>query len=530
MSRFKKIGLAVLSGILLSLPWLNFGTIWIFFALVPLLFIENHLWRNKEANISYALFPYALISFSIWNGLTTYWIGYATLIGAVSAVVINSFLMSLVWWFFHSIRHKRQRRNSFYLLVFAWVAFEYFHLNWDMSWPWLMLGNAFAYSVNLVQWYEYTGTLGGTVWVLLSNIFILNFLLDWTSGKEQLRKKLIALVAIIVLPSLSSLIILKNNTCTGDEFEVVVLQPNIDPYHEKFDRMSPNQQYMRLFHLADSLGSEKTTLFVAPETALHQISENDLDGNSIIKRLKKYLNDKFPDATFVIGASSHYVYGDDEEPSATARYLSNGKAWDAYNAALKIKPDEPTEVYHKNKLVAGVEKIPYSRYMKFLNRLVVDLGGTTGELATNNRQMNFAIEPNINAVPLICYESVYGEYLTEFVRKGGNVVVLITNDGWWKNSPGYQQHMAFARLRAIEIRRSIIRSANTGISAIINSRGQVVEETLWWEQTGIRAEVKPCDKLTVYARYGDFIGRMSAFIMVFVLLGLLSDKIKNRIS
>ncbi|MFZ8281203.1 nitrilase-related carbon-nitrogen hydrolase, partial [Staphylococcus aureus] len=83
-------------------------------------------------------------------------------------------------------------------------------------------------------------------------------------------------------------------------------------------------------------------------------------------------------------------------------------------------------------------------------------------------------DSNYIAAPIICYESIYGEYIRTYVQKKATLLSIITNDGWWGNTPGYQQHLAYAKLRAIENNRWVVRSANTGVSAIINNKGNLL--------------------------------------------------------
>ena len=130
--------------------------------------------------------------------------------------------------------------------------------------------------------------------------------------------------------------------------------------------------------------------------------------------------------------------------------------------------------------------------------------------------------------PVICYESIFGEYVTGYVQKGAELIFIITNDGWWKNTPGYKQHMSFARLRAIETRRSIARSANTGISCFINQRGDVSQPTGWWVDAAIKGTINANDEITFYVKYGDYIARISLFVSALLLLNLVVRKfIKN---
>ena len=125
---------------------------------------------------------------------------------------------------------------------------------------------------------------------------------------------------------------------------------------------------------------------------------------------------------------------------------------------------------------------------------------------------------NESIAPVICYESIYGDYVRKFVQKGAEVIFIITNDGWWKETSGYRQHNMYAQLRAIETRRYIARSANTGISSVINLRGEI-EQSLDWDTKGlIEARLLLNPHPTFYVQYGDFLGRISGFLSIILLL------------
>jgi len=156
--------------------------------------------------------------------------------------------------------------------------------------------------------------------------------------------------------------------------------------------------------------------------------------------------------------------------------------------------------------------------------LVFDLGGTTGSLGRQEEPTNFKLKNNWEVAPVICYESVFGEYLTKYVEKGAGIIVIITNDGWWRNTPGYKQHLSFARLRAIESRRSIARAANTGISAFINQRGDLLQTTEWWTEDAIKGTLNSSNEITFYVKYGDYIARISLFMSGLLLLFLITKK------
>jgi apolipoprotein N-acyltransferase len=138
-------------------------------------------------------------------------------------------------------------------------------------------------------------------------------------------------------------------------------------------------------------------------------------------------------------------------------------------------------------------------------------------LGSQNEASNLAAEKAVIA-PVICFESVFGDYVTGYIKKGAEVIFVITNDGWWKNSRGYKQHLLFSQLRAVETRRSIARSANTGTSCFINQRGDVLQATNWWQQATIAGTINKNQALTFYVEHGDFIARTSVFISVLMVL------------
>ena len=164
---FRKLLLCLISALFLVLSWPPSGFPFLIFgAFVPIFFVIHDL---KEKRF---VFIYSFLIFALWNSFTTYWIYNASLFGAVAAICVNSILMASVITIFFWIKQKFSDRRSWWALISLWLSFEYLHLNWDLSWPWLTLGNVFAHYPQSIQWYEYTGTLGGSLWILLSNIIL----------------------------------------------------------------------------------------------------------------------------------------------------------------------------------------------------------------------------------------------------------------------------------------------------------------------------------------------------------------------
>jgi len=485
----------------------------IFFAFVPLLWVES-----LQNGVNRQFFMFALFTTLFWNVTTTWWIYNASPEGAAMAIVANSILMASVIYLFHLARVKFGFVKGYIVLILLWTCFEWQHYRWDICWPWLNLGNVFAGNGFWVQWYEFTGQLGGTIWILLMNIFSLNLLKKVSKHGWRLTY-FKAPALLFFLPAVFSAFLWFSYSEDSNPVSVSLIQPNIDPYTEKFNGISADEQLARILQLAKKNGLDSVDLLVGPETALvNHIWENEIEQNDAVRAVREFMR-PYPDLSVILGASTVRLFETGEKLSETARKLGNsGRFYDSFNTALHFKADISTGVYHKSKLVPGVEKMPWPFLFKYIEAYAIDLGGTSGSLGTQDSVTVFPLKKHgVAAAPAVCYESVFGDYLAGFVRAGANLLVIITNDGWWGDTPGYRQHLSYGTLRAIEFRRSIVRSANTGISAFIDQRGEVTNSTSWWKPAVIKGTVNANNKLTLYARWGDYLGLIS-FIMLLILI------------
>jgi apolipoprotein N-acyltransferase len=516
-TKSQRIILAATTGVLMSLPWLQIGLGYVLlFAFVPLLFLEDFIYENREKYSTLKMFNLSYISMFFWNALSLWWIAYATLGGTIGTILINPIFYSIVMFLFHVVKRNVGKKIGYLSLIFFWIAFEHIHFIWEMSWPWITLGNAFGGNIQLVQWYEFTGSLGGTLWILISNIAIFT-LLKKIINRKKYTKQIWQTAIIFLVPIIISLSIYYTYEEKSNPRNIVVVQPNIDPYNDKFGGMSAKDQLFKILDLAKSKTDNKTDFIVAPETALvRPIWEEKIKEYPEYEEIKTFLS-QYKKAKMVIGLSSMKAYQEGEEISPTARKFSDTeKYYESYNTALNIDSSGNLEFYHKSKLVIGVEKIPFPL---ILNSIALDLGGTVGSLGTQKERTVFnSKNDSVKIAPVICYESVYGKFLSDFVKNGANLIFIITNDGWWEDTPGYKHHLSYASLRAIETRRSIARSANTGISCFINQRGEILQKTDWWKADVISGTINANNKITFYTIYGDFIGKICLYFSILILL------------
>ncbi len=522
LNRASNLLLVLLSGLLIGISWFSPLTLLIFVGFVPLLLAVNNVHNSDSRKKGLKVWGLSYIGFFVWNVVSTWWVYNASLEGAIMAIVLNALLHSWMFLIWYRVEKSIFGTLKFWLLIPIWLAYEHLHHTWEFTWPWLTLGNNFAATSNFIQWYEFTGTSGGSLWVLLVNVLLTQLIL---SGKKDVKSYLKPLV-IIVVPIFVSYLILAVRTITPDKkINVTVVQPNIDPYNEKFNTGFTSQLNKLHGQLLQAKLNRETELVVFPETFI--ISEDGFDvdedqhkNSQEIYNVIALSKIHFPKAAILTGGNTSHDFSANEPLTATARKYSNAdKYYDTYNTAIYIDTAQHFTFYHKSKLVPGVERMPYPGFFKYFEKYAIALGGTSGSLATQKERTVLVDDIyKVKVAPSICYESIYGDFMSEYIRKGAEVIAIITNDGWWDNTPGHKQHLSYAKLRAIESRKQIIRCANTGISCFIDEFGNISQAQPYWEFAVINDDVNLNSVKTFFVRFGDLISYISIGLTLIILV------------
>jgi apolipoprotein N-acyltransferase len=498
----------------LAWPGLPF-TFLIFFAWIPLLRVAEGVEKQRH------FLGLCYLSMLTWNLGTTWWIWNATAPGAVAAWLANSFLMCIPWMGFRYFRKKLSPLLGYLILIGAWMSFEWLHLqDWGLSWPWLTLGNVFASRPEWIQWYQYTGVAGGTLWILLVNLFLYH---HWKMNTQQCGAKnykwLMAGAALVIIPVGVSVARYSSReiTDTADKKEVVVVQPNIDPY-EKVTATSANEQVEKLLQLTRAASNSETALVIWPETALYSpygFDEEKLNQYSALQPIYHWLNTYQQSSLFTGIESFRWMSGPTKYSSST---IEGKMFYEAYNGSILVDKNGTAATYHKSMLVPGVETLPW--FLRFLDSWFQKFGGVTAGYAKQEKRSLLQEKNGFQIAPAICYESIYGNFMRQSVKEGANIIAIITNDGWWKKTPGHIQHLHYARLRAIETGTWVARSANTGISAIIDPSGKIIDSRGYNIASTLRYSIPITPPVsTFYVKHGDWLFQLMA-VLTILLAGL----------
>jgi apolipoprotein N-acyltransferase len=527
LKKIKPVYWSVLSGLILYASWpvLPF-TFLIFFGFVPLLLMEEQV--KKRAHFFWLVY----LALLIWNIGTTWWVLNSTVIGGALAIVLNPLLMSIPWIGFFNMKKRFGPVTGYFSLILLWLSFEWIHLNWDLSWPWLTLGNVFATHPGWVQWYEFTGTSGGSLWVMLCNIFIFRLLKNPRSKALSLSN--ISLLFLLLLPFLLSYLTLlavrlNTKTTSSNAPDIVVVQPNVDPWDEKFVAGKEEAQLQKLIQLSESQIDSSTALVIWPETAVPvPVNEDSMRNNYFIQPVWNFLK-KHPRINLLTGIEGFRFYDEQHKTSYSQRMPNTNIFYDEYNSAMLMDSSQSLP-YHKSKLVPGAETLPF--FLKFMASWFDEFGGTSGGyVKQDERTVLRTFNNTYRIAPAVCYESVYGEFMSKYIRNGANLIAVITNDGWWLNTSGYKQHENYARLRAIETRCWVARSANTGVSCFIDPYGEVLDPQPYNTVASIKWHIPVLEtRESFYVKYGDIISKLAMTFAILLVIWDLIAIIKSKLT
>lgn len=522
MSKYSLAGLSVIGGILSGLAWTGWcsGLI-LLVAFVPFFIIENHLFENPKRFSPNTFFILILPGFVIFSILALGWMRVASITGAICVIMGLAFLMAFALWLAHVVRLRAGNLPGFISLITFWLSYEYISLNINIVSPWINLGNGLSKDILFIQWYEVTGTAGGSLWILCSNLFLTIILVNSLTKKSRNGYFLIIWLAIIIIPtaiSVTRYFTIKQNTGKGSE--IIIIQPNTDPYTEKFT-VPFEDQLKKVTALASAEITNTTDWIITPETTVDDpVNLDDMTNNKYVRMIKDII-EHYPRINVVTGFVTYRLYPPMKDaPTISARRIdASGLYYDHFNSAVQIDSGNTISIYHKSKLVPGIEMQFSNGPGRFITRILPYLGGTKWGYGIQQDRVCFEHHSiSMKIAPIICYESVFGKFVTGYVKNGAEALFIITNDGWWKNTNGYKQHLYYASLRAIETRRQVVRAANTGVSCIIDIRGKRIEETNWWTRTVMKGEIHPETRITTYVKYGDYLLWTSAFISLFILI------------
>lgn len=427
--------------VLIYLSWYH-SPLFIFIAWAPLFKFLS----SDSSKLRIIFYTYCL--FLGYNLVVTYWlIEWNTVKGSL-VIVANAILMELV-----VIATLFSSNNKFRNLAFLvyWFFFEYIHHIWDFSWPWLTLGNTFSSQPIFIQWYSFTGVLGGSLWVLTANLWFYKSLLK--------PRYFPAFTSIVFFPLAISITIYLcgvQNEQRKNKITVGVVTTNFTNYTYFSDSAKLAFVESELESTADS-GMNSILL---PETYFRQdIWMDGFEYNQIYNTLKKAtkkLNTKIICGFFIKRENKDGYY-----------VQNNGLVrFDQYNTAIQIDTSNSIPIKIKKKFIPIQEYTP-----TYLNSFYHEGYGNLKQLPGKDYFESDKTKSFIS----ICYESVNSVFFSERWTNE-NVILMLSSESFLNgNRTGMIQYQNICRLRAIEFSKFLFKSSNCGLSSMIDERGNIIQ-------------------------------------------------------
>ncbi|MEM7036817.1 MAG: apolipoprotein N-acyltransferase [Bacteroidota bacterium] len=492
-------------------------------------------YRRATISGNAQLFRYTYAIFLVWNALCCYWL-MMTAFGAtdfgealihatagILAIMLNPVLMVVPFQFLSRVRHVFHPVLASGCLVIFWLAFEYLHFNWDLSWSWLTLGHTMSAFPDYIQYAEFTGVLGISLHILVGNLLIYQFYRFKTHvGKFNLLRGSV-MIGWFALPLLLNLFLLNPDRpvfqSTG-QYTVRVVQPNVDPY-KKYNYYTAEEQVNLIAELIQSRPLDSIDLVILPETAIPRPTErNEMIHGRLLEPLWEIVDSFGVD--ILTGVEEYQIFRNkDSLPvSATPGYAYVAGArkavyFDYYNAAVLLRGDRQLQSHRKGKLIPMVERTPFLEAISGFRAFKIDVGTGHGSYGLPDSIFPLESQDGLKIGAMICYESEYGDYVRAHPAKGAEMLAVLTNDGWWQQSSGYVQHAALSVLRALESRRELARAANSGTSLFVDHLGRVSQSTAFGTTAVIDQTLHRHTGTTFYTRHGDWIGRIALWLTLF---------------
>lgn len=541
-----RVGLAIVSGIILGLsfppsPFYSLA----FVAFIPFLFLFVHIRSYGQ------LTGYAYLFLFFFHLLTVYWTGGFTVgkdfwmmaAGLALLLVHPIFYIPFILCSFF-VKKRLGMKQGLVAFGLLWTSFEYLHSLGEYSFPWLTVGNSQAYNLSQIQIIEYISIYGLSALILAFNILAFSILWNFARGTWKWRSpKFILTTSILLLlyfgPRVyGRLLMIREASRDIDTLRVAIIQPNYDPWEkwgqgvgDKWD--SYIRQFDGYIETTRELNTAKPDIIFWPETAI--------PFHILLPRYSPYfhrllaLSDTLQ-LPILTGLPTAEYFNASTAPATAEQVGASGIFVESYNSTTLIEPRFSIgPIHRKTILVPFAERIPYAETFRFLIQpLKWNVGISSWGKGNDSIVYSFSSHRNRQAKfsAMICYESVYPDYVRQLVNRGAEFLVVLTNDSWWGKTSGAYQHASFASLRAVETRRWVVQCANGGISLIVDPSGTVRTSTALFTRAEFVADIGVRSDETFYVKHGDVVAHLclivSAMMMILSVLQSRLNRERNQ--
>ena len=501
---------AIISGALVVLAFPVFDMYllaWV--AFIPLLL---SIWKKTPGEAFQRGFVFGLVYFFG----TLYWIyhsinfyGGLSFTSSLSVVLLLCCYMSIypaVFAYFFSSFIKKTYLPALLIGPVLWVVLEFVRSYAFTGFPWSSIGYSQYKFLPIIQISDITGIYGISFLVLAFNSAVLDiFILRSRIRRTPLFPLSYTILGLIMLfiimaSSLGYGLWRLDQSRPGHMIKASVVQGSI----EQDQKWDPEfQKYVIDTYTSLSLEAARNSpdLIIWPETAVPFFFEDDKENSEHLLEFQRTLN-------------THLLFG-----SVMTKKISSSQQFLTNSVILLDKEGKKTFQYDKIHMVPFGEYVPLRRVLFFVDKLVAGIGDYVPGNQYTKAETNFG-----SFASLVCYEIIFPGLVRKFYAKNGDFIVTVTNDAWFGKTAGPYQHFSMAVFRAIENRKPVIRSANSGISGFIDSSGRIISKTGLFQRQFLTEDVKTDNTLSFYSKYGDLFTYFCMVIAAILFINLKSRR------
>ena len=513
----KNIIAACISGMLLTASFPKLGIEWLaWFALVPLLYGLKESPPGAGFRIGFIAGMTHYLSLLYWLVPVMRTYGHLPWYLAIIILILFATVLALYLALFAMILNSLGGKpwHCFLLLSPAWISMEYIRGILFSGFPWELLGYSQFERLPLIQVSDMVGVYGVSFLITLVNSAIFFCLLYFSKKKWQHAKITGRLAAVSILVSLVSIALtlaygyqrinrIDRLIANAPKARIAVVQGNIDQAL-KWDRAFQTATIDKYHRLSRAAVPENPDLVIWPESATPFYFLMEAEPTEMVMNGIRRVN-----TDFLLGSPS---------------FARKNHKVEYYVSAYLISPQGKWIRYNKSHLVPYGEYVPFKKWVPFLGKIVAHVGdfvpGKKGKIIPWGNE-NLGIQ--------ICYEIIFPDLSRAMVKNGATLLVNITNDAWFGKTSGPYQHFSMTVFRAVENRRALARSANTGISGFIDPAGRILGSTPLLEEAVMTRSLPLLNQKSIYTRFGDvFAWACLALVFSVILFKIVNHVIRLR--
>jgi len=472
------------------------------FAFIPVFFVV------RRSSLGASFFWGALYGYAAY-GVFNYWLSVFHPLAGLIVGLIYLVYFTVLFPLLKLAQLLFPRRG--YLVQWAlWLAYEYLRTTGFLAYAYGISGYTQWQVLPVIQLAAVFGVWGVSALVVFPSAYLSAAFADGiaAAGGFFKREKVPGLLWVAAL--LATLVFgftAQKDYTAAPVKRIALIQHNTDPWQGGIATYRENFETLKRLSLQAVAQQPPPDLVVWSETAFvpriywHVTYRDDEESYLLVKDL----------LDFLAGQQIPYVLGNDDG----RREVAADGSWQRvdYNAVMLFEPGKESRVYRKLHLVPFTEHFPYEKQMPFVYKALKEADTHFWEKGTEATVFEAA---GVRFSTPICFEDTFGYLSRDFTRRGAQLIVNLTNDAWAASLPAQMQHAGMAVFRAVENRRSLVRSTASGQTCAIDPYGRVLAMAEPFTQTALTVTVPIVEETTLYTRYGDFLG------LFFVLLAAVS--------